>query len=352
VLRKKLRRGQVLEFFAKLEPTKIGLEACGGSHYWARELRALGHEVVLLPPQYVKPYVKRNKNDAADAEAICEAMSRPTMRFVPVKTPEQQAALMLAGTRDGLIGRRTQLSNTIRGYAAEFGLTAAKGLDKIEPLLARVAADEKLPKLAKELFAAYGRDYAQLQRQIATIQAKLMAWHKDNELSRRLVEVPSIGPIGGSLLAMKVTDPHAFRSGRDFSAWIGLTPKDHSTAGKKRLGAITRAGDEALRSVLVAGATAVIQQVQKGRAHGSPWLVALLKRKPPKLAAVALANKMARVAWKLMVSGERYNPARIGVTATAAAREGRGAALRGGSAPRPSLASRSKSREATAMINA
>jgi len=338
VLRRKLRRSQVLEFFRKLEPTKIGMEACGGAHYWARELQALGHEVVLLPPQYVKPYVKRNKNDAADAEAICEAMSRPTMRFVPVKTTEQQAALMLAGTRDGLIGRRTQLSNTIRGYAAEFGLTTAKGLDKIELLLAGIAASAELPTLAKELFAAYGREYAQLQRQIIKIEARLMAWHKDNELSRRLVEVPSIGPIGATLLAMKVTNPHAFRCGRDFSAWIGLTPKDHSTAGKTRLGVITRAGDEALRSVLVAGATAVIQQAQKGRGYAPPWLVELLKRKPRKLAAVALANKMARVAWKLMVSGERYNPART--AAQSAAREGRGAAPRGGSAPRPSLASR------------
>ena len=349
VLRRKLRRSQVLEFFRKLEPTKIGMEACGGAHYWARELRALGHEVVLLPPQYVKPYVKRNKNDAADAEAICEAMSRPTMRFVPVKTTEQQAALMLAGARDGLIARRTQLSNTIRGYAAEFGLTTAKGLDKIEPLLARIAASAELPKLAKELFAVYGRDYAQLQRQIIKIEARLMAWHKDNELSRRLVEVPTIGPIGATLLAMKVTNPHAFRCGRDFSAWIGLTPKDHSTAGKTRLGVITRAGDEALRSVLVAGATAVIQQAQKGRGYSPPWLVELLKRKPPKLAAVALANKMARVVWKLMVSGERYNPARI--EAQLAARERRGAALCGGSAPRPSLASRT-SRAVVAMTEA
>jgi transposase len=348
VLRKKLRRRQVLEFFAKLEPTKVGLEACGASHYWARELRALGHEVVLVPPQYAKRYVKRNKNDAADAEAICEAMSRPTMRFVPVKTAEQQAALMLAGTRKSLINRRTQLSNTIRGYAAEFGLAAAKGLDKIEPLLKRIAEAADVPRLAKELFAAYGRDYAQLQMQIAAIQARLMAWHKDNELSRRLVEVPTIGPIGSSLLAMKVSDPQRFRSGRDFAAWIGLTPKDHSTAGKKRLGVITRAGDEDLRSVLVAGSTAVIQQVAKGRAPGSPWLLALLKRKPPKLAAVALANKMARVAWKLMVSGERYDPARIG----AAASEGRDAALCVGSAPRPSLASRSKSRVPAAMTNA
>jgi len=339
VLRKKLRRSQVLEFFAKLEPTKIGLEACGAAHYWARELMALGHEVVLLPPQYVRPYVKRGKNDAADAEAICEAMSRPTMRFVPVKTVEQQAALMLAGTRDALIRRRTQLTNAIRGYAAEFGLTAAKGLDKIEPLLARIAAAAELPRLAQELFAGYGKEYAQLKVQIQKIEAKLMAWHKDNELSRRLVEVPSIGPIGASLMAMKVTDPHAFRCGRNFSAWIGLTPKDHSTAGKTRLGVITRAGDESLRSILVVGATSVIKQVRRGKGHPSPWLVELVGRKPPKLAAVALANKTARIAWKLMVSGERYNPA-------AAARAGRGSPLTRGCAPRPALAARIRSRGA------
>ena len=309
ILRRKLRRKQVLEFFAKLEPTKVGLEACGAAHYWARELRALGHEVVLVPPQYVKPYVKRNKNDAADAEAICEAMSRPTMRFVPVKTVEQQAALMLAGTRDGLIRRRTQLSNAIRSYAAEFGLTAAKGLDKIEPLLARVA-EAALPTLAKELFATYAREYARLKVEITKIEAKLMAWHKHNELSQRLEEVPGVGPIGASLAVMKVPDPHAFRCGRDFSAWLGMTPKDHSTAGKTRLGVITRAGDEALRSVLVVGATAVIQKVKQGKGQPSPWLVELLRRKPSKLAAIALANKNARIIWKLMVSGERYNPAR------------------------------------------
>jgi len=343
VLRKRLRRRQVLELFAQLEPTKVGLEACGAAHYWARELQGLGHEVVLLPPQYVKPYVKRNKNDAADAEAICEAMSRPTMRFVPVKTAEQQAALMLVGTRDALVRRRTQLTNAIRGYAAEFGLIAAKGLDKIEPLLARIAAHAPLPGLAQELFAAHAKEYARLQAQIREIEAKLRAWHKHNELSRRLAEVPGIGPIGATLAVMKVPNPKAFRCGRDFSAWIGLTPKDHSTAGKTRLGVITRAGDEALRSVLIAGATAVIQQVKKGKGHPSPWLVELLKRKPRKLAAVALANKMARVAWKLMVSGERYNPART--AAQSAAREGRGAALRGGSAPPPSLASRITSRQ-------
>jgi transposase len=349
-LRKKLRRKQVLEFFAKLEPTKVGLEACGAAHHWARELSALGHEAVLLPPQYVKPYVKRNKNDAADAEAICEAMSRPTMRFVPMKTAEQQAALMLAGTRDALTRRRTQLTNAIRGYAAEFGLTAAKGLAKIEPLLERIAADAQLPGLARELFATHAQEYARLTVELQKIEAKLKAWHKHNALSRRLAEIPGIGLVGASLTVMKVSDPHAFRCGRDFSAWIGLTPKDHSTAGKTRLGVITRAGDEALRSVLVAGATAVIQQVKRGKGHPSPWLLELLRRKPAKLAAVALANKNARIIWKLMVSGEHYNPARA--LAGVAGSEGRGAARRGGSAPRPSPASHTNAREATAMTRA
>jgi transposase len=328
-LRKKLRRKQVVEFFGKLEPTRIGLEACGAAHHWARTLQGLGHEVVLLPPQYVKPYVQRNKNDSRDAEAICEAMSRPRIRPVPVKTIEQQAALMLAGTRDALVRRRTQMTNTIRGRAAEFGLTAAKGLDKIEPLLARIAAAEDLPDLAKELFALYAQDYAQLKEQLRTIEARLMAWHRGNEASRRLAEIPAVGPIGGTLTVMKVPDPKGFRCGRDFAAWLGLTPKDHSTAGRTRLGVITRAGDEALRSVLVAGAMAVIQQARKGRGRHSRWLVDLVARKPPKLAAVALANKNARIIWKLLVSGERYNPARaMGAIGNAAASEGRGAALR------------------------
>jgi len=347
VLRKRLRRRQVLEFFAGLEPTKVGLEACGAAHHWARELTALGHEAVLLPPQYVKAYVKRNKNDAADAEAICEAMSRPTMRFVPVKTAEQQAVLMLAGIREALIRRRTQLTNMIRGYAAEFGLIAARGLDKIEPLLGRIAAEETLPALAKELFTALGSEYDRLRLELRAIESKLMAWHRHNELSRRLAEIPGIGPIGASLAVMKVPDPQAFRCGRDFSAWIGLTPKDHSTAGKTRLGVITRAGDETLRSVLVSGAMAEIKQVGRAKKPRSPWLVELLRRKEPKLVAVALANKNARVMWKLMVSGQRYkatryNPPRRPEGATT--REGRDAALRG--APRRAPRSdRGKSRQ-------
>lgn len=313
VLRKKLRRRDFLKFFAQLPPTKVGLEACGGSHYWARELIALGHEPKLLPAQHVRPYVRRNKNDRQDADAVCEAMSRPRMTFVRVKSADEQAAQMLMTTRQRLVDYGTQLINTIRGHAAEFGLTAAKGPAHVEPLLARIAADETVPALAKELFAMHGQEYGRLKVELRAIEAKLKAWHRQNEKSRRLAEVDAIGPIGGCLLAIRAPDPHAFRRGRDFAAWMGLTPKDHSTAGKLRLGVITRAGDEALRRTLVLGATAVIQQVNRGKAHPSPWLRDLIARKPPKLAAVALANKVARIAWKLMVSGERYDAARAGI---------------------------------------
>jgi transposase len=311
VLRKKLSRKQVLEFFAKLPPTVIGIEACGASQYWARELGKLGHEVKLMAPQLVKPYVARNKNDWRDAEGLCEAMSRPSMRFVVVKTAEQQAALMLMGIRDGLIARRTQLGNTIRGHAAEFGLIAPKGLDKLEELLGRIAQDETLPALARELFTVLGREYGRGQGELKEIEARLMAWHRADAVGRRLAQIPSVGPIIATMLVMKAPDPRAFRSGRHFAAWLGLTPKDHSTAGKTRLGKITRAGDEDLRRLFVIGATAVIQQARHRRGHHSPWLLALIGRKPPKLAAVALANKVARIAWKLMVTGERYDGARM-----------------------------------------
>lgn len=312
VLRRKLRRKDVLKFFSQIAPTWIGLEACGGSHYWARELARLGHTVRLMAPQYVKPYVKRGKNDAADAEAICEAMSRPTMRFVAVKTAETQAALMLAGMRDRLVRSRVQLANAIRGHAAEFGLIAAKGPAQIEPLLGRLQTDETVPPLARELFAEQAKEYARLTEQLRAIDAKLMVLHRSNRLSRRLAQIPGVGPVIASLLTMKTPDPHIFRSGRQFAAWLGLTPKDHSTAGKTRLGVITRAGDETLRSLLVVGATAVVWQTRRNP-HcrcASPWLRALLQRKPPKLAAVALANKMARIAWKLMTTDEAYDATR------------------------------------------
>ena len=353
VLRKRLRRSQVLGFLARLEPTRIGLEACGAAHNWARQIGALGHEVVLLPPQYVEPYVKRGKNDDRDAEAICEAMSRPTMRFVPVKTAEQQAALMLAGVREGLIRRRTQLANTIRGDAAEFGLVAPKGLAHIKPLLARVAEDGGVPDLAKPLFATLGSEYDRVDIELKAIDRKMMAWHRNNAASRKIAKVPGIGPIGASLGVMKVPDPHAFRRARDFAAWVGLTPKDHSTAGKVRLGVITRAGDEALRRALVVGATAVIKEVTRGKGPRSPWLVDLVRRKPPKLAAVALANKNARILWRLMVSGDDYDPQRgMASGARRARREERVAALHGGSAPHSSLLATPSIAEGSAMTNA
>jgi transposase len=311
VLRRKLKRHQVLAFFAKLAPTVIGLEACGASHYWARELAALGHEVKLAPAQYVKAYVKRNKNDGRDAEGGCEAMSRPTMRFVPVKSAENQAALMLASMRERLTRERTRLANTIRGHAAEFGLTAPKGLAHIAPLLAEAAAAQGVPELARELFATLAGEWDRLGDELKRAEAKLMTWHRADETSRRLAKIPSLGPIGASMLVMKVPEPKAFKSARHFAAWIGLTPKDHSTAGKQRLGAITRAGDEALRSVLVVGATAVIKPVCKGAGLRSPWLLKLLEKHEPKLVAVALANRVARIAWKMMITGEAYDPKRL-----------------------------------------
>jgi transposase len=303
VLRKRLGRKAMLAFFAKLPPTVVVIEACGAAHYLARELGKLGHTAKLIAPQLVKPYVPRNKNDGRDAEGLCEAASRPRMRYVPVKTAEQQAALMLLGIRDQLVARRTQLGNTIRGHAAEFGSIEAKGPDKLASLLAAIEQDESVPDLARELFAMVARQYTQLQLELKAIEAKFAAWHRANAMSRRLAQIPGVGPVTAAALVMKAPNPQAFRSGRLFAAWLGLTPKDHSTAGKTRLRKITRAGDEKLRQLLVVGATSVVKQA-KGRGRGPRWLLELLKRKPPKLAAVALANKIARIAWKLMTTGE------------------------------------------------
>jgi len=310
VLRRRLTRSQMPKFFGNLPATLIGLEACGASHHWARLLQDLGHEVQLLPPQYVKPYLKRGKNDAADAEAICEAMSRPSMRFVPVKTAENQAALMLHGARDLLIKQRTMLVNAIRGHAAEFGIAGTKGVGRVSELLARLKSDKAVPDLAREIFAQLADQLGSLEKKIRALEAELVAWHRNDQRSRNLATIPGIGPIGATALAMKVVDPAQFHSARHFAAWLGLTPKDHSTAGRQRLGAITRAGDETLRHLLVAGAMAVIQQAKPGRS--SPWLLALLARKPKKLAAVALANKTARIAWVVMMRGQTYQRPSLG----------------------------------------
>jgi transposase len=304
VLRRKLRRAEVEPFFARLPPALIGLEACGGSHHWARRLRELGHEVRLLPPQYVKAYLKRGKNDARDAEAICEALGRPTMTSVPVKSAEQQAALLLHTARDLLLKQRTMLVNAIRGHAAEFGVCAPLGLDKVEELLKRVAEDESVPALARDIVALLEKQLDGLQERIEVLERRLIAWHRQCALSRRLATIPGIGPITATALAMKVPDPTVFKSARHFAAWLGLTPKDHSTAGRQRLGGITRAGDEDLRRLLVVGATSVVRHTRPGK--GSAWLLALIGRKPKKLAAVAWANKAARVAWAMMVNGETY----------------------------------------------
>ena len=304
VLRRQIRRSEVEKVFAKLPPTRIGLEACGASHHWARVLRSLGHEVMLIPPQYIKAYVKRGKNDAIDAEAICEAMSRPTMRFVPVKSAEQQAALTMLGVRDLLVKQRTMLINAIRGHAAEFGLTVAKGPKQMTELLQRLASDEGVPALAHEMISMLASQLDGLGIKLKAIEARLMAWHRQDQTSQCLATIPGIGPIGGISFALKVPDPKAFRSGRHFAAWIGITPREDSTAGRQRLGRISRAGDEDLRRLLVLGATAVIQQAKPGRA--APWLLGLLAKKSKKVAAVALANKMARIVWAMMVSGETY----------------------------------------------
>lgn len=280
----------------------VAIESCGSSHHWARLLQSFGHKVKLIPPQYVKPYVKRGKNDATDAEALCEAVTRPSMRFVPVKSKERQAACMLMTVRERLVGVKSQLSNAFRSYAAEFGIIGPAGRQNISTLIKRVLEDDTLPEMGRDLFQFHAREYAAVEARLDEIETKLMKWHREDDVSRRLSTIPGVGPIGSIMLSMKAP-PETFRSGRDFAVWIGLTPKDHSTGGRQKHGGITKAGDSVLRSALIVGATALLRHIRKGRHKPTPWLAALLERKPPKLVAVALANKFARIAWRLMVSG-------------------------------------------------
>jgi transposase len=304
VLRINLHRAQLAPFFAKLPATEIAMEACASAHHWARELTALGHEVRLIPPQYVKPHVKRSKNDRNDAAAICEAAGRPDMHFVPVKSVTQQAQGMVLKVRESLVGQRTLLVNTLRGHAAEFGVIAGKGISKVGPLLAAIDQEASIPSEAKDMAVLLGQQIADLDAKIKQIEVKLIATHKANPLSQRLATIPGVGPLIALTLAFEI-DPTAFESGRHLAAWIGLTPKEHSTGGKQRMGSISRAGNERLRCLLVVGATAVINAAMKpGSKQMTDWLRALLARKPRKVVAVALANKMARIAWVLMTRGE------------------------------------------------
>jgi transposase len=307
VIRRQFRRTEMIRYFEKLPPALVAIESCGSSHYWARLLQSFGHDVKLLPPQYVKPYVKRGKNDAADAEALCEAVTRPGMRFVPVKSPDRQAACMLMTVRERLVGVKTQLSNAFRSYAAEFGIVGPAGRQNVDALIKQVLEDDSIPALATDLFHLQAREYAAVEARLEEVETKLRKWHREDEVSRRIATIPGVGPVGSTMLSIKAPPAETFRSGRDFAAWLGLTPRDHSTGGRMKHGGITKAGDSALRSVLIVGATALLRHVRRGGHKPTPWLAALLERKPPKLVAVALANKFARIAWRLMISGGVYN---------------------------------------------
>ncbi|HEX4174138.1 MAG TPA: IS110 family transposase [Acetobacteraceae bacterium] len=307
VVRRKLRRSQLLAFFARQPACLVGMEACASSHHWARELIALGHEVKLMPAQYVKPYVKRSKNDAADAEAICEAVTRPTMRFVAIKSPDQQCAMMLHRVRLVLCRQRTQLSNALRAHLAEFGIVAPVGRLGLERLIEVVAdpKDRRLPGGARISLRMLVAQLAVVKAQILENDRRIMADARSTELGRRLMTVPGVGPLLASALVATVADPRIFRSGRDLAAWIGLVPRQNSSGGKERLGSISKAGHRYLRQMLVVGSMAVIRHAGR-RAEQRPWLTRLLARRKVKVAAVALANKIARAVWAMMITGERY----------------------------------------------
>jgi len=308
VLRRQVRRRQVLALFEKLPRCLVGIEACATAHHWAREIEALGHEVRLMPARYVKPYVKRNKNDAADAEAICEAVTRPTMRFVPVKSPEQQSLQMLHRSRRLMVHHRIRLINAIRAHLAEFGIVAGVGRSGMSALLQLIAEgeDERVPELARDALGALTTQLELVTRQILEADRRILAWHRSNKLSQRLAVIPGVGPLTASALVAAIPDPTIFRSGRDLSAWIGLVPKQNSTGGKERLGSISKAGDRYLRQLLVIGAMAMIKRARKLGQTRYPWLVPLMQRRTAKIAAVALANKMARIVWAMMVRDEPY----------------------------------------------
>ena len=308
ILQKKLRRGAVLDFLSKLGPCLIGMEACATSHYWAREIAALGHDVRLIPPAYVKPYVKRQKNDAADAEAICEAVTRPNMRFVPMKTEEQQGVLVLHRSRDLLMRQRTMILNAIRAHFAEFGIIAAQGPRKVAELCMRLRDDGTLglPEVARSALLALAGQLDNLAAEVRNIEQQLMVWHRQNAASQRLETIPGVGLITATALAASVPDPVAFKSGRQFAAYLGLVPRQNSSGGKDRLGHISKMGNGYLRRLLVVGATSVTRRAPATDTQSGAWVRSLLERKPTRLVTVAIANKTARTAWALLAKGEDY----------------------------------------------
>ena len=308
VVRRRLRRSEVLSYFAGLAPCLVGMEACSGAHYWARELEALGHKVRLMAPSYVKPYVRRGKSDAGDAAAICEAVGRPSMRFVPVKTADRQAALMLHRTRDLLVRQRTMLANAIRAHLAEVGIVAGRGRAELKRLVAALDAGglEAVPEIARSALLTLAGQLGEAEERIDAVEREILAWHRSNADSRRLATIPGIGPLTASALAASVPDAAPFRSGRDLAAWLGLVPRQNSSGGKERLGSISKQGDRYLRRLLVIGATAVLRHPQTRDRAGGAWLAGLMTRRPARVVTVALANKMARIAWALLARSETY----------------------------------------------
>jgi transposase len=311
VIRKKLRRSEVLRFFQTLEPCLVGVEACATAHYWAREISALGHEVRLMPASYVKAYLRRQKNDAADAEAICEAVRRPTMRFVPIKSADRQSVMVLHRTRALLVRQRTMLINAIRGHCAEFGMIVAQGARRVADLLDDVRRSDgaTLPDLARSALLMLADQLGALAAQINRLDRRLLVWHRQSQTSQRLATIPGVGIITATALAASITDPSLFRSGREFSAFLGLVPRQNSSGGKDKLGRISKMGDGYLRKLLVVGATSVIRRARTGSSASATWVNALLARRPARVVTVAMANKTARIVWAILARGGVYRPA-------------------------------------------
>lgn len=308
IFSRRITRGKLLEFFASQSRCLVALEACGGAHHWARELQVLGYEVRLIPPAYVKPFVKRHKNDAVDAEAICEAAQRPSMRFVAVKSEEQQAAALVFRTRDLLVKQRTQLANAIRGHLTEYGWVAPKGAFHLA-MLADLLDDEigqTLPEAARPMFAMMVDMIAQLDERIAALDKEIARRAREDEVARRLMTIPGIGPITATAIAAIAPPAETFAKGRDFAAWLGLVPKQASTGGKQKLGSISRMGERTLRRLLIIGSSAVVLQASRRGAPAGSWLEGMLARKPRMLVTVALANKTARIVWAVLVKQEDY----------------------------------------------